>query len=81
MIFKIGFRKDGGGISNIFEGPNAIDFSQDEYRVYGEMFDKIKQRIMEVNGLSTLYFTAPTFVARTVGDLDWKPQDDHDEYW
>jgi hypothetical protein len=45
------------------------------------MFERIRARVMAVNNLTELWFTAPTFVARTIGRLGWQPKDPHDEYW
>lgn len=58
-----------------------MEFSQEEYQVYSKLFDKIKAKIIELNGLEKLWFTAPTFVARLVGNPDWTPAEFHDEYW
>mmetsp|Transcript_2600 Transcript_2600/g.4008 ORF Transcript_2600/g.4008 Transcript_2600/m.4008 type:complete len:230 (+) Transcript_2600:316-1005(+) len=76
-----GFMKDGEGVQIIYEGPNAVSFTTEEYAVYARMFDRIRERIMEINGMNILYFTAPTFVARIVGNESWTPQEIHDEYW
>mmetsp|Transcript_17514 Transcript_17514/g.28351 ORF Transcript_17514/g.28351 Transcript_17514/m.28351 type:complete len:293 (+) Transcript_17514:90-968(+) len=76
-----GYLKDGDGLVNIYQASNRVEFSKEEYEVYANMFDRIREKIMQVNGLSSLYFTAPTFVARTVGSPDWHPKEPHDEYW
>ncbi|GBG24778.1 Prolyl 3-hydroxylase 2 [Hondaea fermentalgiana] len=76
-----GFMKDGMGVQTIYGGDSPVSFTSEEYKVYARMFDRIRERIMEVNNLETLYFTAPTFVARIVGNESWTPLELHDEYW
>ena len=69
---------------NIYEESKdspAVRFSAEEYQVYSDLFDRIKAKIIELNGLEHLWFTAPTFVARLVGNPEWKPEHIHDEYW
>lgn len=36
---------------------------------------------MEEFKLETLYFTAPTFITRAIGNESWVPAEIHDEYW
>ncbi len=36
---------------------------------------------MEAFGLNVLYFSAPTFITRLIGNESWIPQTPHDEYW
>jgi hypothetical protein len=43
--------------------------------------ERIRARVAQEFGLSRLYFTAPTFITRLVGNPAWKPQEMHDEYW
>ena len=33
------------------------------------------------NQITKLFFTAPTFITREIGDKSWKPSTMHDEYW
>jgi len=76
-----GFIKDGDGVTNIYRGENRVRFTKEEYQVYGEMFERIRRQVMEINGLDHLSFTAPTFVARIIGNDEWQPKEIHDEYW
>jgi len=45
------------------------------------MFESIRSKIIKINELDSLYFTAPTFIARTVGNEKWSPKEEHDKYW
>ena len=86
-IFDVnsGYMRDGyGPLINVYEehrGQPPVEFTPRQFELYGGVFDKIKQAIMDTFGLETLYFTAPTFVTRIVGNEKWNPQNIHDEYW
>jgi hypothetical protein len=86
-IFDVnsGYMKDGyGPLVNVYQahrGQPAVAFTPQQFAVYGAVFDKIKAAIMDAFGLQQLYFTAPTFITRIVGNEGWAPQDVHDEYW
>jgi len=43
--------------------------------------ERIRRHVELEFGLGHLYFTAPTFITRLVGNPDWNPQEIHDEYW
>lgn len=45
------------------------------------MIERIRQALMEEFKLETLYFTAPTFITRAIGNESWVPAEIHDEYW
>ena len=78
-----------GGLTNIYhpryrpkERPGIIDFHQDHYALYKRVIDRIRQQIEEAFGIKNLFFTAPTFITRLVGnETGWSRQDIHDEYW
>jgi hypothetical protein len=83
----------GGSLTNLFKplvdpatgavlAPPA-SFTREEFDAYGAMMEAIRVRVSErVFGLPTpLFFTAPTFVTRTVGREGWVPRSPHDEYW
>lgn len=78
-----GLLKNGNGVFNIYsneDGPRVF-FSRQEYEVYQKLFDRVRAKIMLVNGLTSLHFTAPTFIARIIGEYGWTPKEMHDEYW
>jgi hypothetical protein len=56
-------------------------YSPKQYETYRRVTTKIKGFIEEYFELSKLYFTAPTFITREIGDPSWKPKTMHDEYW
>lgn len=60
-----------------------VDFTSDQFAVYGGVFTRIHARLKEVFNISTLHFTAPTFVTRILGSEDQAAaaSDVHDEYW
>lgn len=43
--------------------------------------EKIRLALMAEFNLDVLYFTAPTFITRLVGNASWSPTEIHDEYW
>eukprot|EP00510_Aplanochytrium_minuta_P000416 CAMPEP_0184008600 /NCGR_PEP_ID=MMETSP0954-20121128/2071_1 /TAXON_ID=627963 /ORGANISM="Aplanochytrium sp, Strain PBS07" /LENGTH=130 /DNA_ID=CAMNT_0026287743 /DNA_START=271 /DNA_END=664 /DNA_ORIENTATION=+ len=72
MDVNSGFLKDSEGLITIYKphrGLNRVNFTAKEYEIYGNLFEKIRNKIMELNKLDYLYFTAPTFVARLIGAL------------
>lgn len=84
LDINTGFMKDSQGLVNIYSGPRqqeTVKFSPEEYKIYSILFDRIKAKVMKLNELDNLWFTAPTFVARLVGNPDWSPAMIHDEYW
>lgn len=45
------------------------------------VIEKIRLALVEEFKLEFLYFTAPTFITRLVGNASWSPTEMHDEYW
>ena len=60
---------------------NGQIYTQEEYDLYRRVTTKIKKFIETKFHLSKLYFTAPTFITREIGDSNWKAKTMHDEYW
>ena len=56
-------------------------FTSSEYDMYRRVTSRIKTAVEEAFGLSRLYFTAPTFITREIGETNWQPRTMHDEYW
>ena len=84
MDLNSGFLRDDRGLVNIYEehrGFPSLNFTKEEFGMYGAIFDRVKRKIMEVHGLDALWFTAPTFVTRLVGNATWRPKSAHDMYW
>eukprot|EP00501_MAST-03F_sp_TOSAG23-6_P002144 GSMAST32.ASY1.ANO1.2242.1 assembled CDS len=90
MDINTGFIRDSFGHSNMYKLNPTLDqhaqtqpaqFSTTEYALYKNIIERIRRKIMEEFNLSTLHFTAPTFVTRTVGNSTWSPRSIHDEYW
>jgi hypothetical protein len=64
---------------------------EEERALYRSVFGRIAAKVRVVAGLEQLFFTAPTFVARLIGDRGadvdapeetvWVPASPHDEYW
>jgi len=77
-----GFIRDSHGLDNIFFSRNLDLFSEEDFRSYGQIIHKLKSKVQEHLQVSTLYFTAPTFVTRLDGrNESWEPSGIHDEYW
>lgn len=47
----------------------------------GRVIERIRLELIQRFGIGQLYFTAPTFITRIVGNATWSPKDMHDEYW
>jgi hypothetical protein len=86
-----GFLRDSAtGVVNIYQpgrgAPGrapapAVTFAADDLALYRSVFDRILNRVRDLFNLTTLFFTAPTFVTRIIGAPDWQPTDAHDEYF
>lgn len=75
-----GFIKGPAGLAIIYP---EVEFSQEEYDTYAAVFTKIRATIMGAFGseVEQLWFTAPTFITREIGEEGWEPAEIHDEYW
>lgn len=73
-----GYMKDTEGLKRIYP---HIKFTAEEYQTYADVFDQIRDAIMETFGLERLWFTAPTFITRLIGNEVWEPEAEHDMYW
>ena len=63
-------------------GATPVQFDEAEYALYKRTIQRIRQRIIDEFELGELYFTAPTFITREVGNgTHWAPKSMHDEYW
>lgn len=79
-----GYARDSiAGLRNIYSLPsgNGIKFSIDEYKIYEDIFNRLRLKVMKLYNLKNLYFTAPTFTARILGNENYKPKSMHDEYY
>lgn len=87
-----GFIRDSKGLDNVFFSRNLDLFSEEDFRIYGQIIHKLKSKVQEylqvpkkridMDARTALYFTAPTFVTRLDGRNDsWEPAEIHDEYW
>ena len=57
-------------------------FTQSQFTLYRDVVQRIHDPIVEEFALtSELYFSAPTFITRIVGDANWAPNSEHDKYW
>lgn len=45
------------------------------------VIERIRLALVKEFELEFLYFTAPTFITRLVGNASWSPTEIHDEYW
>eukprot|EP00743_Colponemidia_sp_Colp-15_P004470 GILK01004820.1.p1 GENE.GILK01004820.1~~GILK01004820.1.p1 ORF type:complete len:308 (+),score=33.06 GILK01004820.1:48-971(+) len=77
-----GFVRDGDGMVKLYESTAGKQlFSDDDFKFYASVLERIRQRLISEYNLSHLYFTAPTFIARLVGNETWSPKTAHDEYF
>ncbi|KAJ0399044.1 hypothetical protein ATCC90586_004503 [Pythium insidiosum] len=85
MDINTGFVKDNNGLVNIYQSrrdaPPIPRFTAEQFDLYRRTIEKIRLALVEEFGLKHLYFTAPTFITRIVGNASWEPAEIHDEYW
>ncbi|KDO27586.1 hypothetical protein SPRG_06854 [Saprolegnia parasitica CBS 223.65] len=81
MDINTGFVKDADGLTNLYRADPPTRFSRSQYDLYKRTIESIRQALMEEFELSTLYFTAPTFITRIIGNASWTAAEIHDEYW
>jgi hypothetical protein len=85
MDANTGFVKDGDGLVNIYQStksaPPTPRFTKEQFALYRDTIERIRVALMDEFQLEHLYFTAPTFITRIVGNDTWAPADLHDEYW
>lgn len=85
-IFDInsGFLRDAEGLVNVYTGrggSSKMTFSPAQYELYRRVVERIRQHVVDEFNLGSLYFTAPTFITRAVGNASWRPATDHDVYY
>lgn len=85
MDVNTGFVKDSNGLVNIYQShpsaPPTPRFTAEQFALYRNVIEKIRLALIDEFQLQHLYFTAPTFITRIVGNVSWAPADLHDEYW
>ncbi|TYZ57511.1 hypothetical protein PybrP1_004354 [[Pythium] brassicae (nom. inval.)] len=85
MDVNTGFVKDGDGLVNIYQkdrsSPPVPRFTAEQFALYRSVIERIRLALVEEFQLEFLYFTAPTFITRLVGNASWSPTEIHDEYW
>ncbi|KAF0701608.1 Aste57867_7956 [Aphanomyces stellatus] len=81
MDINTGYVKDGNGLINLYRQTPPVEFTTEQYTLYRDVIEKIRQTIMAEFDLSSLHFTAPTFLTRLIGNASWTPAELHDEYW
>ncbi|CAK4726278.1 hypothetical protein LEN26_015056 [Aphanomyces euteiches] len=81
MDINTGYVKDGNGLINLYRQNPPVKFTTEQYTLYRDVIEKIRRAVMEEFQLSSLHFTAPTFLTRLIGNESWTPAELHDEYW
>lgn len=90
MDIDTGFVRDSEGLVNIYQPeqripdedkPGVKHFSRRQFKLYKDVVEKVRLAVMQEFDLEVLYFSAPTFITRLVGNASWTPVDIHDEYW
>ena len=81
MDINTGYVRDDQGVVNLFDEKQPPRFEQADFTLYKAVIERIRQRVMAEFGTSELFFTAPTFITRLVGNASWAPAGIHDEYW
>ena len=80
MDINTGYVRDDKGMANLFDAAQAPRFKKEDFALYKDVIERIRQRVMAEFGASELFFTAPTFMTRLVGNDSWAPSGIHDEY-
>ncbi|CAH0513870.1 unnamed protein product [Peronospora belbahrii] len=90
MDINTGYVRDSEGLINIYQPekripnemkPGVKRFEKLQYNLYRRVVEKVRWAVMKEFGLKALYFSAPTFITRFVGNDSWAPNQLHDEYW
>ncbi|KAF1794166.1 Prolyl 4-hydroxylase, alpha subunit [Phytophthora cactorum] len=90
MDINTGFVRDSEGLVNIYQPeqripnedkPGVKRFTKKQFSLYRGVVEKIRLAVMKEFGLEELYFSAPTFMTRLIGNESWTPSEIHDEYW
>ncbi|ETV93482.1 hypothetical protein, variant 3 [Aphanomyces invadans] len=79
-IAVVGYVKDGNGLINLYRQDPPVQFTTAQYTLYRDTIEAIRRAIMHEFQLTTLYFTAPTFLTRLIGNASWTPAELHDEH-
>ncbi|ETV93480.1 hypothetical protein, variant 1 [Aphanomyces invadans] len=80
MDINTGYVKDGNGLINLYRQDPPVQFTTAQYTLYRDTIEAIRRAIMHEFQLTTLYFTAPTFLTRLIGNASWTPAELHDEH-
>ncbi|EGZ20376.1 hypothetical protein PHYSODRAFT_350543 [Phytophthora sojae] len=90
MDINTGFVRDSEGLVNIYQPeskvpdenkPGVKRFTKKQFDLYRGVVEKIRLAVMKEFDLDVLYFSAPTFITRLIGNESWTPAELHDEYW
>ncbi|KAL4175440.1 hypothetical protein KRP22_000406 [Phytophthora ramorum] len=90
MDINTGFVRDSEGLVNIYQPerkipnenkPGVKRFTKKQFNLYRGVVEKIRMALMKEFELEELYFSAPTFITRLMGNESWTPAEIHDEYW
>ncbi|POM58056.1 hypothetical protein PHPALM_37348 [Phytophthora palmivora] len=90
MDINTGFVRDSEGLVNIYQPerefpnenkPGVKRFTKKQFNLYRGVVEKIRMALMKEFELEELYFSAPTFITRLIGNDSWTPSEIHDEYW
>ncbi|KAL3661002.1 hypothetical protein V7S43_014018 [Phytophthora oleae] len=90
MDINTGFVRDSEGLVNIYQPernfpnenkPGIKRFTKKEFNLYRGVVEKIRMALMKEFDLEELYFSAPTFITRLIGNESWTSAEIHDEYW
>lgn len=80
LDINTGYIRDSNGLVNLFMDANRV-FTTEDFTHYGNIIRKLKNQVENAFGVSSLYFTAPTFITQLKGNSSWEPREVHDEYW
>jgi hypothetical protein len=80
LDINTGYIRDSNGLVNLFVDSNNL-FTAEDFTHYGNIIRKLKNQVEIAFGISSLYFTAPTFITQLKGNSSWTPSEIHDEYW
>lgn len=71
LDINTGYIRDIDGLDNLFFKPTDI-YSAEDFAHYGRIISELKKQVMQSFNISSLYFTAPTFITRINSDLPWE---------
>lgn len=82
MDINTGFTFGASGLRNMYTAVESarVAFADEQYALYRRVVTRVQAAVASQFDASIL-LTAPTFLTRIRGSLDWEPASEHDKYF